>query len=137
MSEIIARFMGGKILNTEHHSMPHGSCHDLTIKNWSVPAGTPSSYISQAKIGIFNYHNSWECLIPVIEKIENIEIDDEVYRFVIHKNTSIIEAQLVFFQPSSIWHIHLKNEGINKIDATYKSIIQFINWYQKLQNDRK
>ena len=132
MSELIAHFMGGRIISTEHHNMPHGSCHDVIIKNWSVPHGTPSDYISQAKIGIFNYHNSWECLIPVMEAIENIIIDDEVYRFVLHKNTCIIEAQLTFFKPSSIWHTHLKNEGSSKIDAAYKTIIQFINWYKNL-----
>jgi hypothetical protein len=132
-NNIIAYFMGGEIIKEEHYEMPHGSYHDVVINDWKIPLGIPSDSISSAKIGLFNYHNDWNSLIPVIEKIENLVVEDEVFRIISHKNRCIVEAQLTCFHPSEFWHIHLQTEGKNKIDATYLAIVTFINWLNKLK----
>ena len=133
---IIAHFMGGKVLKEEHYEMPHGSHQDVVISNWQIPKGTTSDNRSSASIGIFHYSNDWNSLIPVIEQIETLEIDDEVFRFSFRKNVCTIEAQCVFLQPSTIWHVHLEATGKNKIEATNTAIVEFIKWLHNEKNKK-
>ena len=77
--------MDGKIERKERYVMPHGSYQEGTIKYWKIPKGIPHDDINDAFIGIFRYSTNWNCLIPVIEEIENLEIDEEVFRFIFHK----------------------------------------------------
>ena len=131
---IIAQFMGGRILKEEYYASPHGSNQEVLINEWLVPEGTPSYNKRSACIGMFSYKTDWNCLIPVIERIENIKIDDEAFRFAFHKNVCVIESQYIFLQPSNIWHVHLEITGKNKIDATYNAILEFIRW---MENEKK
>lgn len=124
--------MGGEVLSKSEYEMPHGSYHDVIINNWRLPYGIPSYAVDDAKIGLFRYHSDWNCLIPVFEAIEKIDVDQENYRVITHKNKCIIEAQLTVLQPSTMWHIHLQEDGDSKIEAAYNAAVAFIQWFNKL-----
>jgi hypothetical protein len=135
MKDIVATYMGGKIISEEKYEMPHGSHSEGVIYNWKVPKGIPpfGEAYKYAKIGIFNYDSDWNWLIPVIEKIENTEISGDFrtykYRFIIYKNECIIEEynwDRITYQTYN-WHPYIKIEGKNKIKATYDCIVEFLN----------
>lgn len=69
-NKLIAQYMGGKVLQLESVSMPHGSEKEVDIESWSVPNEIPQRDYDSSKMGFFRYHNSWDWLIPVIQKIE-------------------------------------------------------------------
>lgn len=69
-NKLIAQYMGGKILQQESISMPHGSGTEIEVETWSVPEETPNRDYDSSKMGFFKYHNSWDWLVPVIQKIE-------------------------------------------------------------------
>ena len=69
---------------------------------------------------LLQYHLSWDWLMPVVEKIENLG-----YFCMINKRTSIYTGTKD--QKISITTI----EGNTKILNTWKAIIAFIEWYNK------
>lgn len=66
----------------------------------------------------FKFNASWEWLMPVVEKIENLNINCRVR----------IESSSCKITNYQYYNIEVAN---NKIDATYKAVIEFINWYNK------
>jgi len=134
-NDIIGVFMGGSLTSTEKCQMPHGSCHNVIINKWDIPLGIPHDKSSLARIGLFSYHNDWNTLIPVIDYIETLEVDEENFRFIFHKNTCIVEAQWKIFQPSEVWHTHLKVEGNNKMEAAYNAVGQLILSFNKIKKN--
>ena len=67
------------------------------------------------------YHNSWDWLMPVIEKIENSK---ECFSFE-------IKESFVFISSNGHNFIHHWNysEYSSKIEAVYMAVIDFIKWY--------
>ena len=112
-NELIAHFMGGSIIKTEHYEMPHGSHQSGVINYWSIPRGITSCNQSMAKIGMFFYHNDWNDLNFVINYIETFG----EYRFVICGNICIIEIKHLHK-----WEILLTCEDKNKLTATYNAV---------------
>ena len=64
------------------------------------------------------YHTSWDWLMPVVEKIENIAIDEDVFYDV-----------LMHGLECSIGHVC--NVGQTKMEAVYKSVLEFIKQHNK------
>lgn len=63
----------------------------------------------------FNYHNNWSLLMPVVEKIEAIENSD-LYEVDIFGKCCDIGGKI-------------ETASNSKIEATWRAIIQFIQWY--------
>jgi hypothetical protein len=116
----IAYFMGGSVSK------------DVAglIKVWNVPKGTPEHHTSLARMGVFHYHNDWNVLTSVIDYIETLTVEEEIFRFVFYKNTCIVEAHWTIFD-SKIWHTHIQTEGKNKMEAAYKAVINMITFINK------
>lgn len=69
------------------------------------------------------YHESWDWLMPVVEKIESIPTDEDVFYDVIMPG---LECSIG----------HVCNVGQTKMEAVYKSVVEFIKWYNEIkQND--
>lgn len=69
------------------------------------------------------YHNSWDWLMPVIEKIEMLP---EVLAFTI--STNYIEIEPI----NEEFDIHfIKWEDTKPIITTYKVVVEFIKWYNE------
>ena len=89
------------------------------------------------------YNSSWDWLMPVVEKVESLELGDITihsakYGDDIYFNCSV-EIEII----SSVCNIHLYgdmrvykdliyiHDEDTKIKATYKAVIEFIKWYNE------
>jgi hypothetical protein len=77
---------------------------------------------------LMGYDTSWDWLIPVVEKIETIDINGEMV---------ILEAigKRAKFILEFGCRILPDNEGRSKIEATYKAVVEFIKWYNENKED--
>lgn len=71
------------------------------------------------------FHNSWDWLMPVVEKIESLD-------FVVTTklNSCFIKEFEHEINNKAIWR-GKHHSKTSKIEATYKAVIDFINWYNK------
>lgn len=79
------------------------------------------------------FHESWDWLMEVVEKIEGLYETEELYGQVFDISTTHIK--ITKHLPGPKYHkpiiIDLKLTPMKKIEATYKSVVKFIQWYQK------
>jgi len=78
-----------------------------------------------------SYHTSWDWLMTVVEKIEGFKDssnDDlmEGYMYNIR-----IEQYFVYILNGQTMDVIIEMNGISKIDATYKAVVQFIKQLNK------
>jgi len=96
-NKLIAEFMGWKCSNNEDR--------------WTQP--------DHSKVTGLYFHGSWDWLIPVVEKIENLR---EIRDFVISSvGCSILSHGFKSFISY--------DECDSKISAVYKSVVEFIKWH--------
>lgn len=89
------------------------------------------------KLDCGKYHSSWNWLMPVVEKIEQLSKGNSVYI-----NTSQFELYDAPFTECTIWvrdepsggisglsKWHTTNEDRSKIKSVWLSVIKFIKWY--------
>ena len=95
------------------------------------------SKVSPFKKHILNkdYHNSWDLLMPVVEKIESMyDIDKNKFFVEISTGCSIFSIKREsFFEDEST--ICLTRYADTKLEATHCAIIEFIKWYNKNKTD--
>tara|TARA_R100001510_G_C7625618_1_gene185562 strand:+ start:686 stop:1084 length:399 start_codon:yes stop_codon:yes gene_type:complete len=75
------------------------------------------------------YHTSWDWLMPVVEKIEDLEFKGRKIYFSLSTNSIS-----VMLKPTPNDHIPktiVKNKSGTKHEATYKAVVEFINQYNK------
>lgn len=103
-NELIAQFMGLPLYRDE--VMFTGGTRKVPFQKWQ-------------------YHTSWDWLMPVVEKIETLGF------FFIIKSTYVEVNRL--YDPVTVSCA----DGESKIQAVYKVVIEFIKWYnaQKLKAD--
>ena len=77
-------------------------------------------------IEIKKYNNSWDCLMPVIEKIENIILDNDKYY-----NFQILGGCYVIIISSHGDELITIDNKESKLDCSYEAVVQFIKWYNK------
>lgn len=78
------------------------------------------------------YHNDWNELIPAVEKIEQLQGKNrggynESYKVIIYNNTCEIWRATEGHE----YRLLFQRDGATKIEASYKAVIQFINWHNK------
>lgn len=92
------------------------------------------------------YSKSWNWLIPVVEKIESLDLKESMYSWEGYEgnteyNFNGIEVE-ISGNSCSIW-IHLQLDPMtlivdskcdSKKEATYKSVVEFIKYYNNLIN---
>lgn len=130
--DLIAKFMGGYIINTEKYTMPHGSQSEGEVSHWFNPEGLPSGVdIQMVKIGVFNYSNSWDWLMPVIQKINGL---GKEYQFTIFKTyiSCTVEKGGKFYKDFSFSHAEYITEEQSAIQAAFNLVIRFIEWYNQI-----
>lgn len=89
---------------------------DWYLASWSVEG------FHQYLVDEIKYHSSWDWLMPVVEKIESMGHKTIIgggdfwgnYCNILHSNGSLDKAM---------------GQGETKIEAVYKSIVEFILWY--------
>lgn len=95
-----------------------------------------------------NYHKSWDWLMPVVEKIESLDLKEYGYQWegidgeTEYNNGSICveieQDRCWIYMNLSLDPFHTFNEksrGIrfpSKIEATYAAVVEFIEYYNEL-----
>lgn len=70
---------------------------------------------------VFDYRSSWEWLMPVVEKIENLEFSRGVYLVRIEGNYCSISIH-----DETEWLICESDLTTSKIDAVWQTVVKFI-----------
>jgi hypothetical protein len=77
----------------------------------------------------FSYHLSWDWLMPVVEKIESLELDRNNYEVWIHTwSVDIVSLRKGHSVRKQKIQVDIE-EGDSKILATYRAVIDFIKFY--------
>lgn len=121
-NKLIAQFMGGKLNGELSFRIAQ---NDIFIPNCGVVRWDT---VETGKGPVIKYHESWDWLMPVVEKIESIEnysvdITKGYTRIFICLNT-----EDRYRHGNQIAYCSI----LNKIEATYIAVIKFIKWYNNL-----
>ena len=79
-----------------------------------------------------NYDSSWDWLMPVVEKIEKIGVSTEIHYFAGTKKQSFGYNCTFLGYKSDISIFETSNQHDSKIEAVYKTVIEFIKFYNKI-----
>ena len=114
-NKLIAEFMGKSLQKSNFWSSVLGYADEFIIIN-----GKPKWSLSDIP-----YNLDWNWLMPVVDKIESISKNEEcAYN---------VQIEQCF---CTIVENHNSNEIVDvdadtKIEAVYKAVVEFINWYNK------
>ena len=77
------------------------------------------------------YHSSWDWLVPVVEKIENLNTNnDEYYTDFYFQATNFVQNYTAsFIDRNNLEIAHCDSE--TRIGATYNAVVEFIKWYNE------
>jgi len=92
------------------------------------------------------FNTNWEWLIPIVEKIESLDLKDNHYKWKngeetyynfqcisvdISRNTCWIGIELNLDQPITINKKSASKHFKTKIEAVWTAVVEFIEWYNK------
>ncbi len=96
-----------------------------TDLGWYDSEDVMSEYACQMVGGntfeVLQYDRSWDWLMPVVEKIEDVGSAEVV----MNNEECTISAVIVGNE------YHHESIGKSRIDAVYQSVVEFIKWYNK------
>jgi len=137
-NKLIAEFMGYENVKIESKE---AGCR--------IPA--PPGWEKQFPTGVhrtFSYNEDWNQLILVVEKIESLDLKEWFYKWEldgeVNYNFRNLEVEILNNTCSVILDLDLDPstdlayyKAETKIKATYKTIVEFIKWYneKKKEND--
>jgi hypothetical protein len=77
-----------------------------------------------------NYHDDWSDLMPVVEKIEKTKVGN-YYAFPVKimNRFCCVECHEANYRPGIIYQTPYGHNPDSKIEAVYKAVIEFIEWY--------
>jgi len=129
-NRLIAEFMGSRIVSEEE--VFNNIYPDRIFKKyeWSIPSGTPMIHWDNFKEGRFFYHSSWDWLMPVIRKINNM---GKEFQFAIFKTyvSCTVEKGGKFYKDFSFSHAEYITEEQSDIEAAFKLVVAFIKWHNE------
>lgn len=73
----------------------------------------------------FDYHNNWKSLMRIVDKIESMG-----YSATMDQHCK--EHRVFFNQDSTMEEVAHGARGMTRIEATYKAVVDFINYYNSL-----
>ena len=80
-----------------------------------------------------HYHNSWDELMPVLDRIKSLGFDYAIYSITIHSE-ELSEIMISPVLKEGDIEIHTRTPE-KPIEATYNAVFQFINWYNLNNNN--
>ena len=115
-NKLIAEFMG-----IEEAYNPNGN--DWVLKKTTPDINGDTDILECCKNNDLKYHESWDWLMPVVDKLEGIETDYGYYEFRIQLGeTKIVDDRF------ETW-IEI-NEG-ERFENTYLAVVEFIKSFNK------
>ena len=118
-NKLIAEFLSVKIHPCE------------TIENFKFLPIEERGLYNGYFIDELKYHEDWNWLMEVVEKIESLEIFDRMGRFNI--NTKNFDENYTSFITDKDEDF-IQCEGDTKIEAVYNAVVEFIKWYNTQNN---
>jgi hypothetical protein len=128
-NKLIAEFMSGKYSKDVSFALDD---NEIWLPQWGICRyNTVSLWVGKT----IRYHESWDWLIPVVEKIESLP---DVSFFLIQKNFAGI---YISQSPKQITHRIESGELVSeqektytkqkdsKMEAVYYCIVEFVKWY--------
>lgn len=108
-NKLILLFMGGVVGSSTKYTDGEVVIHSIHIGDAQI-----KDFVNETK-----YHKQWNWLMPVVEKIEGLG-----FQMFIHNDGCYMRK----------WHFkgnfpYFGNIEDSKIEATYKTVVQFIQWY--------
>lgn len=109
-NELIAEFMGYEFINDAPEEFPKGY--------WYLTADIESDWMVEQDM---QYHESWDWLMPVVEKISALN----GVHYIIEGHCGMV----IYSFGKQI----VKNSSDSNIETVYKSVVEFINWHNSQQ----
>lgn len=120
-NKLIAEFMGAvgtPKYNPTHWDIYITGCLDVDSDNENAKHFyTPEE---------MEYHTSWDWLMPVVDKIESFEDENRCAKY----NVNMLQCWVEIINNDTSEEI-VEAEGINKLQATYHAIVEFIKHINK------
>jgi len=110
-NKLIAEFMGAEIL-------------EMAGMVYCVFSKTKQPWVTDLK-----YHESWDWLMPVVEKIETVEGFD-MNEIQYHTESG---HSMTIYMDSDDYAQQRRVYAKSKIEAAYKAIVEFIEWHNEQQ----
>ena len=121
-NELIAEFMGWERISNEY------SKNSFMVPNTYPQVWFDSGEI-QCKPEKMSFHDRWDWLMPVVEKIESLQY--KKYLYVISGYTFVINGRCAEVMDIERDTITKQQVGESKIEATYKAVVEFVKWYSR------
>lgn len=110
-NELIAKFMGAEFIHDDPKDHPDGY-YMLEGEYFMVED--------------FGFHESWDWLMPVVEKIENLTDEENNYLFSFDCGRDFC---VVNFNDLTRKSIVCKSVYKDKMGSIWKAVVEFIKWY--------
>jgi hypothetical protein len=139
-NKLIAEFMG-------YSYYPH--TREETLPGWRKEKAHPKisgTYLARVHKNL-DYHRSWEWLMTAVEKIESLDLSEEMYSWEgedgeIQYNFQGISVEIenrrcwiyLNLQLDPMFTINtktFKEEYSTKIEATFRAVWEFVEWFNK------
>ena len=119
-NKLIAEFMSNFEKYKDWHSYVDSGLQ--YISSWGLQSDDKKDEDAKR----FEYHSSWDWLMPVVEKIEKL-----YYAVIITQNTCTIQASIMGDRTVISKQISNYDEDNTKLSNTYKAVVEFIQWYNE------
>lgn len=86
--------------------------------------------------GLLWYHESWNWLMPVVEKIESLTFGNTTQFDVVIDKRGCCITQYFYGGEHQKWQTGLYNK-LNKIESVWTCVVDFIKWYNTVNNESK
>ena len=143
----IAKFMGFEAVQVGYADTEEETEWQRNHEEWMEKVGLTQvgRYIVNVKENIFyewsdmKYHSSWDWLMPVVDKLEQVEVKNGIIirtcaDVKILYKACIIEYNADEESGDKNEDVEIHANGETKLEAVYKAIYQFIQWYNNKSN---
>ncbi len=126
-NKLIAKFMGEKPVKI-------GNQYSLSRTPWIAVTGSDPEKVMDDYCEATRYHESWDWLMPVIEKVEGLKEIDKATGELIAKYRFSIGRDCVSYSENSddISQWGYDDEKVKtKLELAYLAVIEFLIWHKE------
>jgi hypothetical protein len=146
------RAFGDAIKDKTSYRLMH---NNIVVEYLGLVNGRPVEDAWAKAVQYLNYENDWNQLIPIVEKIESLELEDLFYQWedngydrepCTRSNFEGISVEIennrcMIYVHLALDPIHIINKGSynnpfqTKIEAVYAAVVEFIKWYNEMKEN--
>lgn len=141
-NKLIAEFMGAVCKMEDYTKGNEDYCKENGIDKWLIPIWSmPEGYNENKwgwgkyRLGRFEYHSSWDWLMPVVEKIETMNLTDKTNHlpefFIMYDEREELKGWYWSISIIKLFRKECLGREKSRIDAVYSAVIEFIKWHNQ------